>query len=253
MAVPGLRSSFSACLSVLLVPALLAAAAVAAHMSGLDRHLTDRFFDPASGTFPWRSAPLLETIGHGLARSAVTLIWSLTAAAALAAGWVAELRPYRTLLCSIAIAMALGPLLVVLLKEITAFPCPWNLRTYGGFSDVPTQWFVAPSRAGKCFPAGHSAGGFSLVAFYFAGRAIRSRRLAGAALALTLVLGVALSMVRVMQGAHFVSHALWSASIDWLAAALVFMPSLPGLRRLPAIRTDAAANAPAVATQRDGR
>ena len=41
--------------------------------------------------------------------------------------------------------------------------------------------------------------------------------------------------VRVVQGAHFVSHNLWAAAIDWFAAALVFTPLLASRRDMNAI------------------
>jgi hypothetical protein len=44
--------------------------------------------------------------------------------------------------------------------------------------------------------------------------------------AIALTTGIVFSLVRVVQGAHFLSHALWAASIDWLCAALVLTPSL---------------------------
>lgn len=43
-----------------------------------------------------------------------------------------------------------------------------------------------------------------------------------------LVAGSLFSVVRMAQGAHFLSHNLWSAAIDWWVAALVFSPLLLG-------------------------
>lgn len=213
---------------MLIVPAGLAAVALALHGTGLDRHLTDQFFDASSRVFSLRSNALLELIGHGMARSAAVLVWSCIFAGALGSLKLAELRPYRRILWLTATAMALGPIVVVVLKEVTSFPCPWNLRRYGGFAGEPDAWFVSPANAGRCFPAGHAAGGFSFVAFYFAAVAVQRRRLALVALVCALAAGTAFGFVRVVQGAHFLSHAVWAAAIDWLMAALVFAPSLFG-------------------------
>lgn len=223
-------SDGAAYLRALLVPAALVAAAVALHVSGLDKRLTDQFFDTSSGLFPRRSDPLLELVGHGMARSFALLVWFGVLAVALASLRVIELRAYRTTLWPLVTAMALGPLVVVVLKDITSFPCPWNLKGYGGFAAEPTTWFVLPRDAGRCFPSGHSAGGFSFLAFYFAAMARRQQRLARVALLFAVAAGSAFSIVRLVQGAHFLSHALWAAAIDWLLAALVFLPSTLGPR-----------------------
>lgn len=213
-------------LHALLVPVALGAFAGVLHASGVDVLATDRFFDPQAGRFPWRSVAWLELIGHGLARSAAVLLWFAVVASAIVASLIDGHRPSRRLLWSIAAAMALGPMVVVALKELTAFPCPWNLRRYGGFAIEPSVWFVAPSAAGRCFPSGHSAGGFSLVAFYFAALSRQRSRPAALALGATVIAGMLFSAVRLMQGAHFISHAIWSAAIDWLCAALIFLPAM---------------------------
>ena len=217
----------------LLPPIGLAALAVWLHVGGLDTQVADSLFDASSGVFPWRADRLLELIGHGLAKSAVLLLWCCMVAGAIGTRAVPQLRPYARVLWSIAAAMALGPIIIVVLKEVTTFPCPWNLDRYGGFTPAPDHWFTVPANAGKCFPAGHSAGGFSLVAFYFAALATEHRRLAVVILIAALAAGSAFSLVRVLQGAHFPSHAVWAAAIDWLAAGLVFVPLMSGSARRP--------------------
>jgi membrane-associated PAP2 superfamily phosphatase len=206
----------------LALPALLIALATLAHMTQIDQTLSDRFFDAAAGRFAMRADPLLELVGHQLAKSALLTVWCLLLAAAIASRWLVVLKPVRALLWATVGAMALGPAVVVLLKSLTTFPCPWSLQRYGGFAAEAASWFTVPAQAGHCFPAGHSAGGFSLFAVVFAARAVGCRRLARLALAASLGVGAALSAVRIVQGAHFLSHALWSAAIDWLAAGLVF-------------------------------
>lgn len=208
----------------LLVPALLALAATYVRRAGLDRAIADLFFDPASGTFPARAWPLLELIGHRLAKSAAWVLWLVLLAAALASHRLARLAVYRAVLWATVIAMAAGPLIVVGLKQINAHPCPWDLKAYGGFADDAQAWFVPAAQAGRCFPSGHAAGGFALLALYFAGLASGERRLRDAGLAIGVAAGLAFSAVRVVQGAHFVSHNLWSAAVVWGAAALVFAP-----------------------------
>ena len=206
----------------------LIAIAVSVRVSGLDYQITDIYFDASAHVFPRRSDEILELLGHSLARDFATLIWFCLLGTAIASPYIDDVRPYGAILWLTAAAMALGPILVVLLKDFTSFPCPWHLKRYGGLASEPTRWLVMPVDAGRCFPAGHSAGGFSFLAFYFAALAVRCKRLASAALAFAVIAGCAFSFVRVVQGAHFVSHALWAAAIDWLIAALVFIPVRSG-------------------------
>jgi membrane-associated PAP2 superfamily phosphatase len=208
----------------LLVPGAFALAAVASTRFGIDRAVTDLFFDPDRGTFPARDWLALELLGHRGAKSAAVALWLALAAAALASLRVAQLARYRRVLWATVTAMAAGPLIVMWLKGINAHPCPWNLKEYGGYADYADAWFVSAAEAGRCFPSGHAAGGFSLVALAFAARALHRDRLAQLALAVALAGGALASAVRIVQGAHFLAHNLWSAAVVWCTAALVFAP-----------------------------
>ena len=206
----------------LFVPALLALGALVCKGSGLDYALAHSVFDGASQQFWGRESTALELIGHRIAKSAVFAAWFAVFAGALAATWVPRLRAHRALLWATAFAMASGPLLVMALKPLNSIHCPWDLKEYGGVADRAAGWFVAAQDAGRCFPGGHAAGGFSLVALFFAGAVTRQRHLQTMGLLLALGAGTAFSVVRMLQGAHFASHNLWAAAIDWSAAAAVF-------------------------------
>ena len=227
------------------VPAVFAIAALVCKTSGFDDTLASAIFDPARAQFWARDSTVMELVGHRLAKSAVFACWFVLVGIALAASWIPPLRRRRRLLWTTALAMASGPLLVVALKSLNATQCPWDLKQFGGIAERASGWFVAAADAGRCFPSGHAAGGFSLVALSFAGAVAGWPRLRTAGLVLALGAGFAFSAVRVLQGAHFASHNLWSAAIDWAAAALVFAlltapspprrpaaPSLPN-RRIP--------------------
>ena len=192
--------------------------------SGWDERLSAVWFDPLTQRFPARGWPWLELLGHRLAKSLLLTVWALLVAAAVAAPWVPALADHRRLLWTVVLAMGLGPALVAWLKDINTHACPWDMKAYGGSADGSARWFVSRAEAGRCFPSGHAAGGFSLVAGVFAARVLGRRRLEHLALALTLWVGLAFSAVRTVQGAHFVSHSLWSAAIDWWVALLVFAP-----------------------------
>ena len=152
------------------LPAVCALLALSVHLAGGDLAISALFFDPSTGEFPLRDQQLLELIGHKLAKSLVVALWCGLLAAAAASSSVAELRGNRRLLWATVVAMALGPVVVAILKELTTLLCPWNLQRFGGLSQDVDFGFTLPSRAGHCFPAGHSAGGFSLFALAFAER-----------------------------------------------------------------------------------
>lgn len=210
---------------VVLVPGLLALAALLAQRSGLDQVVTSWFFDPAAGGFPARQSALLELLGHRLANASVVVLFAALASAGLAATWWPPLRRHGRLLLTTATALAAGPMLVVALKSVTTPKCPWSLLQYGGLEQAPPFWFTMPAAAGECFPGGHAAGGFALVAIHFAGKVSGHRGLELSGLVLVLLAGTGFSLVRIAQGAHFLSHNLWSAALCWSLAALVFRQS----------------------------
>src|SRR6218665_974833 len=134
--------------------------------SGLDVWIEDRFFDVASGTFPWRQLPWFEAVTHGgiktlllffLALIMVTLLLSLFSPATLRRVLPASWRQPR-LLVYLIIALLLGPGIIGLLKQTTARECPWDLARYGGqaiYHDLWEQALFNPQQPGKCFPGGH--------------------------------------------------------------------------------------------------
>ena len=183
---------------------------------------------------------MLELLGHRLAKSAVWIVWFVVLGAAIASHRVAAIAPYRRVLWATVAAIALGPLLVSLLKGVTGPRCPWDLVEFGGQSPPSAALFVRPAQAGRCFPSGHASGGYALFALYFAGAALGAARLRWVGLCLGLAAGTAFGAVRIVQGAHFLSHNLWSAAVAWGAAALVFAIAFPprrGRRTAPQARS----------------
>lgn len=208
------------------VPLALALLALLASFSGFDRAVSDLFYDASLARFPAHNSYWLEMLGHRVAKLAIWIVALGMLAVALATGRIRQTAHEQRAIGLALLAMALGPMIVSALKHTTGHHCPWDLQAYGGFADFSHEWFVAPVDAGRCFPSGHASAGFALIALYFLGHAIDRPRLARNGLIAAIVVGTAFSAVRVAQGAHFVSHNLWAAAIDWSAAALVFTPLL---------------------------
>lgn len=219
-------------IQLLAIPLLLGLAALYTHDSGLDFRIADRFYDPLLAAFPWRRVVWLETAGHQLVKLLPIAVMLLSLGAAIAAQRVATLRPWRPLLWTLTAALCIGPTIITQLKQVTAPPCPWSLKLYGGYADIATQWFAnSRAEAGLCLPSGHAGAGFALLSLYFAGWAAHRPAWRWQGLAIGVAAGLLFGGVRMIQGAHFLSHVLWSALVDWLVAALLFLPliaAMPG-------------------------
>jgi membrane-associated PAP2 superfamily phosphatase len=211
----------------LLVAVLLALLAWIAHATDLDHLLAQAAFDPVQRTFPARDWRLLGLVGHQLAKSAVWIIWFVLFAASIASLRLASLAPWRRVLWATTAAMAAGPALVSTLKLFTGPRCPWDLAEFGGTAVATSDWLVRGVEAGRCFPGGHASGGFSLLAIYFAGVMLADPRLRRVGLVAGSGAGVAFSAVRMVQGAHFLSHNLWSAFVVWTVAMVIFALAHP--------------------------
>lgn len=182
------------------------------------------FFDLPAGAFPLREMPVFATGGHTGLKWLALFIWLSSAVVAVAGIWAVPLRGWRPPLVFFCVTVALTTLFVALLKMTSAHSCPWDLQGFGGTA----HWFPlfgSPAfepGPGRCWPSGHSAGGFSLVAGYFAFRR-NHRAIARVALAFALSLGALMSFVQMARGAHFLSHCLWSLWIAWFCSLVSFL------------------------------
>lgn len=218
-------------LHVALIPLLLALLALLASSTGFDQAVSDYFYDASSARFPAHDSFWLELFGHRIAKAAIWIVALGLLATAIGVGPFRQSPDTRVAMWTALFAMGLGPAIVYLLKQTTGHHCPWDLKTYGGFAEYSFQWFVAAADSGRCFPSGHASAGYSLIALYFLGLAIERPRLARSGLIAAIVVGTLFSAIRVVQGAHFVSHNLWAAAIVWVASAMVFTPLLVRKRR----------------------
>lgn len=186
--------------------------------TGWDSAVSRWFFDPVAGTFPLRHNASLEVFGHQAPKLVVALTGSFVIALLLLTFALPDLRPQRRLLAFLSLSLALAPLAVVLLKAGSVRHCPWSLQEFGGYAPHLSLFDATPPGLvpGHCFPSGHAAAGFCLFAFYFAGLSLGRPRFACASFWSAVAAGMGLGMVRVVQGAHFISHNFWSALVCWL-------------------------------------
>lgn len=204
---------------------LLSAAALLALFEGtrLDRALLDPFYDPAARGFPLRKHKLFSLVFKDGLKDLVILFGVAVFASFVASFWNARLARWRRRLLFVFVCLALGPLVVAALKYSSCKHCPWDLDIYGGEAPYSSLLACPPPGfgPGECFPSGHASGGFALFALYFAFRGIdrrRARRWLWFAVAYGLLMGSA----RMMQGAHFFSHALTTAYVCWFVCLALY-------------------------------
>lgn len=122
----------------------------------------------------------------------------------------------------IIIAMLACVLVVWWLKASTGVYCPWSVSYFSGDHALREPTWSWVFQDGRCWPSGHSGTGFCLLALFFALRD-KYPQLARKTLVAVLLLGTICSLTRFVQGAHFLSHTLATALIDWIICAGLYV------------------------------
>ena len=160
---------------------------------------------------------LTDVMHEGVRAIGYTLAYLLLAAL-IASFLVPRFASARTPLLFLVLSIAVGSILVVKLKHVTNVYCPSSLTLFGGerplHSPFDISTWVTSLNNGQCWPGGHSSYGFAMWAFYFLAREVR-RISAPLVFAGIFIYGNILGTVRVIQGAHFLSHQWWTAVICW--------------------------------------
>lgn len=196
------------------LPALAMVALLLGDPSQMDFALSRLFYEPGIG-FVGRHSWLLEDFLHDRVKQGVIIIGVL-AILGLLLSLLPRMAHLRRPLGYLVLALALSTSLVTPLKRLTGVHCPWSLTEFGGTETyTPLLSARTPTlKPGKCWPGGHASAGFSLLALFFVLRDRRPRT-ARIALVIALGLGTVMSVGRVMQGAHFLSHNVWTLLFDW--------------------------------------
>ena len=189
-------------------------------LAGLDLPLSAVFGDGFG--FAWRDNVWTRSVLHDGARwlaAAVLLLLVVAALRPRRLGWQDPARRAHAL----ALGMVLACLLLVpTIKQFTTSSCPYELQPFGGTVAYVPHWMlgVVDGGPGHCFPSGHAVTALCFFGVYFGWRrqwpvAARS------ALALTLLAAAVLGATQLVRGAHFASHALWSAWLCGSACAVM--------------------------------
>lgn len=217
------------------LPLLAALMMLAFGVETLDFSLSRMAYVPGEG-FIGRHSWFLENVLHDWAKQAVIAIGALVLLGLVLSIFTAALKPHRRLLGYLVLALGLSTGMVTPLKRATGMHCPWSLTEFGGreiYSPLLGPRAPAVEEAGRCWPGGHASAGFSLMALFFALRD-RRPRLARGCLAFAIALGAVFSAGRILQGAHFLSHNIWTALLDWLICLALYRGMLYSPRPVPA-------------------
>ncbi|KTB82624.1 phosphatase PAP2 family protein [Pseudomonas syringae] len=205
------------------IPIAVAIVLVLLELTSLDMDIAKRVYDPVSGEFIGRHSHFLEDVLHDRAKQMVMAFGALAIIGFAASFKVERLIPWRRELGCLVLSMALSTAFVTPLKVVTSVQCPWSLKEFGGQETYSELLSPRPDtdKPGRCWPGGHAATGFTLFALFFMLRD-RRPRLAKAGLALAFGLGSIFSIGRMLQGAHFFSHNIWTAVFCWLICLGVY-------------------------------
>lgn len=205
-------------LTGLLIPASLLIILAIVPPHAFDLSVSKLFF---SDGWPWHRNEVFTTIFYRLPKlvpAIVATVLLVRLAVVLAQGRrILEEEASRRALY-VVIAMGACAATVWWLKSTTDVACPWSVEPFGGALPMTDPAFGLTDVPGRCWPSGHAGTGFVFIAFYFALKDVRPRAAAGALL-FAVAFGLLCGAVRVMEGAHFVSHVLVTGIVDWLICA----------------------------------
>ncbi|EJC61841.1 PAP2 superfamily protein 3 [Alcaligenes faecalis subsp. faecalis NCIB 8687] len=188
--------------------------------SATDLSLSAFFFDPQMRDFPWRLQPFVDLFGR-------KLVWFVPFGGAVIAAVVAWRLPRgscrQLAWAGAAFYMGSGPLLIGVLKHLTAMPRPFNLALFGGTESMPDYfWAHSWAQAGNALPSAHAASGFVLLSLFFVGVMVGCRKLTAGGFVLGLGAGLLFGFLRIMQGYHFLSQVLASGAVLGLYGCVLF-------------------------------
>jgi lipid A 4'-phosphatase len=192
---------------------------------GIDLWFSGLFFDPAEGFFfdSASSKRFLPFIGW------ITVLFIGGSLLLLAVNWLRERRAASDFLRNnqrvifLLLTLALGPGLLVnsLLKSHWGRARPIEVSAFGGARSFSPAYIIAQQCSRNCsFVSGDAAMGYYLIAFLFIARKrARTIALAGA------LAGSAIGLIRIAQGAHFLSDVIFAGfvtvTVGWLVSFLM--------------------------------
>lgn len=201
------------------IPACVFLAAVFLLFPGIDLAISGLFFEPGSGFLREKAAPALWAY-EGVKILRDVLIGSLCILIALSLIFYRRgLAPLLPRAAYLLVVLALGPGLVVngLFKDQFGRARPDKVTEFGGTSPFTPPFVISDACESNCsFVSGHASMGFYLLSFGFIDRRRRRWWMAAGMLA-----GSYAGLMRMVQGAHFLSDVIFAFFAVYATALIV--------------------------------
>ncbi len=190
--------------------------------TGIELWLADQWFGWEGGSWTLRHNWFAYDVIHHFGKQMIITFGLVLLCAFIISLRVHRFRMWRRPLGYFLTCMVLLPYLIASLKKFNTVVCPWDLARYGGelMYRHTFEHDLTLHSPGRCFPSGHASGGFALIALYFACLPYTSRP--WVLLLPGVIFGSVFALGQEARGAHFLSHDLWSLTICWFGAVLLF-------------------------------
>jgi membrane-associated PAP2 superfamily phosphatase len=195
------------------------------HLTSLDLIIQDYLYN--FQTKQWlinRREPTLRWIFYSAPKRALITFAAINLVLFALSYKIKSLAHNRWAFLYVTLCLTIVPIIISLLKDVTAVDCPWDLTRYGGYATYvkPLQSYpepMIPIKIGKCFPGGHASGGFALFSLFFISRK-RLYKIIG--FLIPIVCGGILSVYQMLKGAHFLSHNIATLFIAWTLCSILY-------------------------------
>ncbi len=197
---------------------------------GLDIAVSRTFFDDAM-QFRWARTgvpELIRTLGPDIIISTLVVCVLLYVASLISERWMWRVAPMQVFYLGLTLLIGPGLIVETLLKPHWGRARPDDISEFGGSATFSPAWQMSDQCDGNCsFVSGHAAVAFWLTAYAF----ILPARWRVPVLIVGIVLGFAMGIVRIAQGAHFLSDiataGLIVIAVNEILARLIFKQSPP--------------------------
>jgi membrane-associated PAP2 superfamily phosphatase len=189
---------------------------------GFDRKLADLIYLAGNHSWVLQKNYWLQKIIHNGGRNVSIFLEITVLALYLSSFSFGQFEKFRKVFLYLFLSALVSTSMVSIGKHSLNLSCPWEFSIYGGqleYLSRISQLWVANGEG--CFPAGHSSAGYSWICFFFAGIYLKSRwRWYG--LFIPLIVGLVFGFAQQLRGAHFLSDDIWTLSICWITAVLLY-------------------------------